>query len=511
MKNPPMASLPSGFVPFFMILLLTGFVLSCSDDDSEQPAPQVTGITPDSGLPNAWVSISGSFFSTVLAENHVTFNGKEALVTNASPTQLTVVVPVDAESGPVAITVKSKPAATQPVFTVELIQSVVAGMSPLTGGYNTVVIITGSNFYPEAASNAVTFNGVPAVVESATTTSLTVRVPARSGTGQVLVNGVPASTAFTYVSEVFLVGYEYSLTGKTVAKFWKNGIATSLSTGDQNAAALDIAVDGDDVYVSGYKANGPGVVPMYWKNAAAIPLADGDPYAYAEAIAVMGNDVYVAGYESGAVRNVATYWKNRVPVFITDESASAFVTALVLKENDVYTAGRQFHSSGKLIAIYWKNNTAFPLTDGTSNAVANDIFVAGNDVYVAGYEENPGKSPSAKYWKNGTPVFLTDGTTFANAQAILVDGNDVYVAGYEINTAGKTVAKYWKNGIPVLLSNGATVAYAHDIAMLGNDVYVSGSELNLKGRSVAKYWKNGTPTIITDGGYDANAVAIVVR
>jgi uncharacterized protein (TIGR03437 family) len=64
------------------------------------------------------VVITGTNFSTVIAENKVTFNGKEADITLATPTQLTATVPTLAETGKVVVTAKGKTAANQPVFTV---------------------------------------------------------------------------------------------------------------------------------------------------------------------------------------------------------------------------------------------------------------------------------------------------------------------------------------------------------------------------------------------------------
>ena len=48
----------------------------------------------------------------------------------------------------------------QPVFTVLLFPSQIANITPTTGGYNTQVTITGSNFLATPEANVVTFNGV---------------------------------------------------------------------------------------------------------------------------------------------------------------------------------------------------------------------------------------------------------------------------------------------------------------------------------------------------------------
>lgn len=107
----------------------------------ESTIPEVSKISP-AGAINTPVTITGTNFSAVLAENKVTFNGKEAVVTIATATQLTAIVPMLAETGPVVVTVKGKAAANQPVFTVisipVLITSNVNTLTSLTaaGGGN---------------------------------------------------------------------------------------------------------------------------------------------------------------------------------------------------------------------------------------------------------------------------------------------------------------------------------------------------------------------------------------
>ena len=145
--------------------------------------------------------IRGSFFSSEKADNIVTFNGKVASIVQATAQQLDVVVPPDADTGPVAIvvTVKGTAASSQLVYTVVPFSSTVTTISPSKGGYNTEVSITGSNFHPVAADNIVTFNGVPVVVNNASETSLTVTISQNVGTGSVVVNGSMAGPTFTYI------------------------------------------------------------------------------------------------------------------------------------------------------------------------------------------------------------------------------------------------------------------------------------------------------------------------
>ena len=91
---------------FTLTTLLSGMI-SCKDDD-QQPAPQATSITPNSGFPGSVAVIRGSFFNSESADNIVTFNGKVASIMQATQQQLDVIVPADADTGPVAIVVTVK-------------------------------------------------------------------------------------------------------------------------------------------------------------------------------------------------------------------------------------------------------------------------------------------------------------------------------------------------------------------------------------------------------------------
>ncbi len=179
-------------------------LVSCNNDPEPPALPQVNAISPTSGLINTPVTITGTNFSTVLGENKVTFNGKEAVVTTASATQLTTTVPLSAASGPVSVIVKDLATSNQPIFTVEYAIPEVSKTSPASGPINTQVIITGTNFSTLLAENKVTFNGKEAVVTIATDTQLTTTVPMLAETGPIVVTvkGKAATNqpAFTVVS-----------------------------------------------------------------------------------------------------------------------------------------------------------------------------------------------------------------------------------------------------------------------------------------------------------------------
>ncbi|MEJ8819740.1 PKD domain-containing protein [Lacibacter sp. H407] len=136
-------------------------------------------------------------------------------------------------------------------------------------------------------------------------------------------------------NDVYVAGSESNGTAH-VAKYWKNGQAVSLTNGTAvHAVANSIVVIGNDVYVAGWEGDflgrvgGTGSVAKYWKNGQAVSLTNGTTYSYATSLAVDGSDVYVAGYE-GSTSLSAKYWKNGQAISLTGTNASLATGILVV-------------------------------------------------------------------------------------------------------------------------------------------------------------------------------------
>lgn len=172
--------------------------------------PTVSGLTPATGNKDTVVVITGANFSTVLADNAVTFGNTSATITAASATQLTVKAPAGAGAVPVAVNVKGQAATNKPIFTYVLKTTpVVNSLTPSTGQQGIDVVINGVNFSTVLTDNVVTFGGVSAVVTAASASQLTVKVPAGTGVvpvvvtvkGEVAVN----QPVFTYSDALLVV------------------------------------------------------------------------------------------------------------------------------------------------------------------------------------------------------------------------------------------------------------------------------------------------------------------
>ncbi len=146
----------------------------------------IADFTPNRGGVGATVKILGAGFNAVPAANVVKFDGTPAVVSAATPTQLTVSVPPGALSGPIAVTVGGNTVASDDAFSVNAGDGpalTVSGFSPASGGAGTSVAISGAGFDAVAANNLVTLNDRPMLVTSVTGSQIVATVPAGATTG----------------------------------------------------------------------------------------------------------------------------------------------------------------------------------------------------------------------------------------------------------------------------------------------------------------------------------------
>lgn len=106
----------------FIILLLLSWLAACScgkpascGAPALHPVPSITEVSPLSGGKATTVVIKGADFGTDARRVTVCFNRKKATVASVSDSLLTAVVPADAGSGMIEITVSGK-SATGPQF-----------------------------------------------------------------------------------------------------------------------------------------------------------------------------------------------------------------------------------------------------------------------------------------------------------------------------------------------------------------------------------------------------------
>ncbi|HLZ90005.1 MAG TPA: IPT/TIG domain-containing protein, partial [Puia sp.] len=100
--------------PLVMLLLLSA---ACKKTPPiATPIPAITSITPASGSAGTSVTITGTDFSLVAADNTVKFNGTAASITSATAGTLVVVAPSGGSTGHVTVATPGG-TANGPVFT----------------------------------------------------------------------------------------------------------------------------------------------------------------------------------------------------------------------------------------------------------------------------------------------------------------------------------------------------------------------------------------------------------
>lgn len=194
---------------FFVILAFLG--VSCNKDEPI-PKASISEFSPTSGVAGTTVVITGKNFSSDPAKNTVHFNGTKAEVSQASFTSLIVTVPDNATTGKISVMVHGKTATSAADFVV--LKPSITGFTPTEGPTGTTVFIAGTDFSPEPAKNAVTFNGIAAEVIQATATSLTVTVPEGATTGKISIT----AHGKTVSSEADFIVLEPSITGFSPAR-----------------------------------------------------------------------------------------------------------------------------------------------------------------------------------------------------------------------------------------------------------------------------------------------------
>jgi hypothetical protein len=165
------------------------------------PRPSVTGISPTNGPIGTIVTISGQNLLDAQGNGSVWLYNTRLPIVSQSSTSIQVTIPTGAVSGVIDVHVNGVGGAT-PVFTVSgaPAKPQLTGLSANYGALYAIVSLHGTGFGALQGSSTVTFNGIAATASTFTNTAITVTVPYRAATGNVIVtvagqpsNGIPFS------------------------------------------------------------------------------------------------------------------------------------------------------------------------------------------------------------------------------------------------------------------------------------------------------------------------------
>ncbi|WP_018974452.1 IPT/TIG domain-containing protein [Rudaea cellulosilytica] len=275
------ALVPSGATNGTLSVTVNGKTGTSGTPFTVIPVPAITGVTPASGPMNSIISIDGSNFDPVAANNVVTINDVQQNVLYASATKLRIRIAISTQTGPIKITriEQRNPSVTGPTFTVTA-PPVISKITPVSSPTATQVTIYGLNFDSASTSaNVVTFNGVAAAVTRATTTELDVWVPSQATTGQVVITNQYGQSNASPVDN-------YAAT-------WAGATASASSTVNANFSS-DTVIDGD--IAGGAWGHGGG-----WNDATAYAFPDWIQVNFSAAKRINDVIVYTLGdnYPSG--------------------------------------------------------------------------------------------------------------------------------------------------------------------------------------------------------------------
>lgn len=293
-------------------------------------------------------------------------------------------------------------------------------------------------------------------------------------------------------TEIYTGGFVLSSAGGTtthIATLWENGVAQQLSNAE--SWVNKVLVVGNDVYAVGREYQGSKSVAKLWKNGVATSSisSSNNTEAFTCAVSASG-DVYILVREWSNIVNEYKVLKNNIPVALNHTNANTviFPYDVFVSGSDVYVSGSEYSSATNLVkAVVWKNGIISSLADVSANAQneARKIFVSDNNVYAVGSEAQPNGNNIVVLWKNGVPTSITDGTKDGSVYALCVSGNDIYITSSEYNhTTFNSVATLWKNGTPIFTRNGDDFSFT-SVAVLNNNWYLIGDGLEVT------LWKNG--------------------
>ncbi len=219
--------------------------------------------------------------------------------------------------------------------------------------------------------------------------------------------------------------------------------------------ARGIHIEGDDIYVAGHMTEGVSTFdtayPCYWRNGVLVQLGTVDS-GWAMDVDVNGSDVYVSGREVVDGERLAGYWLNGVKTDLTSSTgASTNVKCIEYENGNLHAAGTT-DESGDYRAVYWLNDSPqqLPIPTDCIDSYATGMFVNTEGVvYVSGYCFT-GIRNRACYWLNGALVELETADE-SEANSVYEFEGSVYVTG-NISQSFENRCCIWKDGVREIIS-----------------------------------------------------------
>lgn len=212
----------------------------------------------------------------------------------------------------------------------------------------------------------------------------------KNGVAMEIESGTELSAIFVSESDVYTCGTGY-MSGKLGVSFFKNGQKIYFAPNDGEINGL--YVTGGDIYASGFGKDNIGrTVAKIWKNGIATTLADSKfGNVQANDIFISGNDIYVVGTMPVSsllpfIPRMAVIWKNGIVSNLSEGKNIAIPTSVFVSGNDVYVSGYEYTpvnpaktllDNGTLgNGVIWKNGVKTIISKTDNILIPTSIFVA---------------------------------------------------------------------------------------------------------------------------------------
>jgi len=282
---------------------------------------------------------------------------------------------------------------------------------------------------------------------------------------------------------VWAIGiYEDAVADTEEAVYWKNDVATKLSTSHANdvytSAESIFVAPNNDVYISGMEEfegtgypRGWGDVARLWKKAAAEteftlqPLQGlddtGADITRGMKVIVYNGDVYVFGMDYSTSNTLRPcIWKNNAKYIASGTNADTFCAldaAVRVSDGQLTVLGRDLtveNGTRRVFTVPANDLTAYTTVSPTSGGTILHVDNDDTNVYYAGWNGN-----NAYYWVNNgarTQLPTPSGATWAECHGIYGFEGHLYAVGVRSGGTPTYQIVKWIDGVVVTGANAIT-------------------------------------------------------
>ncbi len=288
--------------------------------------------------------------------------------------------------------------------------------------------------------------------------------------------------------KIFVAGAEGN--GSSLrAVVWNNGNTIYVTDGFTISGAYDVIKDNGKLYVTGFERNSSDVnVAKYWVDGVPNSLTNGVNDANALKIQKNGNDIYVLVRENQGAYERTIIFKNGSEFFTTPSGISFKPIDFAFNGFDVYILGVDQFANYYYLKVTNNSFDYFDLIDFDS---ATGIKFSGNDMYIYG-----NKNGKPRYMINNTIQNLEDDPSANSTLAsMIIDSGKTYATGGTLKGGLKQQTAVWANNQVTILTDGLKNAIGFDIDRWQNKTYVIGND-----GAKATLWKDEEPFVLANSG-----------